>query len=88
MFVSLSLSISLSLSLYLTHSLSLTHYLSLQFCLFSLIESIRKQILLRKSYREQLRILSRAVTNLVELNVSLYLALCLSHSLSLTHVPI
>jgi hypothetical protein len=80
--------IPLSLSLSLSHSLSLAHSLSLslQFCLdlSSFIESIRKQILLRKSYREQLRILSRAVANLVELYVSLYLSLCLSHSLSHT----
>ena len=82
----------LSLSLSLSHSLSLAHSLSLslQFCLdlSSFIESIRKQILLRKSYREQLLILSRAVANLVELYVSLYLSLSISLSLSLTHVPI
>ena len=85
--VCFTLPLSLSLSLYLTHSLSLAHSLSLslQFCLSSFIESSRKQILLRKSYREQLRTLSRAVANLVELYVSLYLSLCLSHTLSLYH---
>jgi len=69
---------------------SLSVHFSLQVCLglSSLIESSRKQILLRESYREQLRILSRAVANPVEpyvsLSLSLYVSLCLTLSLSLT----
>ncbi len=96
-YLSLPLSLSLTHSLYLTLSLSL-----LQFCidLSSSIESSRKQILLRKSYREQsqansfAQILSRAVANPLESSdescrivcLSLSLSLSVSLSLSLSHM--
>ena len=101
----LYISLSLPLSLSLTHSLYLTLSLFLlQFCLdlsnrvcYCSIESSRKQILLRKSYREQsqansfAQILSRAVANPLESSgescriVCFSLSLSLSISLSLSH---
>jgi hypothetical protein len=91
LFHSLHLSLSPSLSLSLTLSLYLTLYLSLlQFCLdlSSLIESSRKQILLRKSYREQsqansfAQVLSSAVANPLESSGESCLIVCFSLSLS------